>query len=99
MMSMLPMIVIMFAIMYFLLIRPQQKQQKKQRAMLDALQKGDKVITNAGIYGTITGLTEATMTLEIARNVHIKILRGQIAGLQPGEKDAEGAVSLGPDKK
>ncbi len=92
---MLPML-LMFGIIYFLIIRPQQKQQKQQKAMLGAMKKGDKVVTNSGIFGTITGMTEATLTLEIAKNVHIRILRGQIAGPQPGEKDAgEGPVVPG----
>lgn len=90
----LPML-LMFAIIYFLIIRPQQKQQKQHRAMLGALKKGDKVITNAGIFGTITGLTDTTATLEIAKNVHIRILRAQIAGLQPSEKE-EDASPTGP---
>ncbi len=97
----LPML-LMFGVIYFLIIRPQQKQQKQHRAMLSALKKGDKVITNAGIFGTITGMTEATVTLEISKNVHIRMLRGQLAGLQPGEREeADGPVVPGsePDKK
>lgn len=96
-------ILIMFAIIYFLMIRPQQKQQKKHKAMISALKKGDKVITNAGIFGTVTGMTEAVLTLEIAKNVHIRVLRGQVAGLQPDalgakESDAQPVVPDG-DKK
>jgi preprotein translocase subunit YajC len=88
-------ILIMFAIIYFLMIRPQQKQQKKHKAMVSALKKGDKVI-----IGTVTGITEAVLTLEVAKNVHIRVLRGQVAGLQPGsfekESDAQPVV---PDGK
>ena len=93
---------LMFGIIYFLIIRPQQKQQKQHKALLAALKKGDRVVTNAGIFGTITGMTEAVVTLEISKNVHIRMLRGQIAGLQPGEKaDTEAPVVPGsePDKK
>jgi preprotein translocase subunit YajC len=82
-------IILMFVIIYFVLLRPQQKQQKKHQAMLKALKKGDRVITNSGIFGTLAGLTESTATLEVAKNVHIKLLRGQIAGLQPTEKEAD----------
>lgn len=93
-------ILIMFAIIYFLMIRPQQKQQKKHKAMISALKKGDKVITNSGIFGTVTGMTEAVLTLEVAKNVHIRVLRGQVAGLQPDsmgkESDAQPVV---PDDK
>jgi preprotein translocase subunit YajC len=92
--GMLVPILLMFVVIYFLMIRPQQKQQKKHRAMLGALKKGDKIITNAGIFGTITGMTDVTATLEIAKNVHIRVLRGQIAGLQPeaGDKSSDGAA-------
>ncbi len=82
-------ILIMFAIIYFLMIRPQQKQQKKQKALISALKKGDKVITNAGIFGTVMGMTEGVLTLEVAKNVHIRVLRGQVAGFQPDSVDRE----------
>ncbi len=95
---MLP-IMLMFVIIYFLIIRPQQKQQKKQKEMVAALGKGDKIITNSGMFGTITGLTDIAATLEVAKNVHIRVLRSHVAGRQPepGEKAPEGS---GPgDKK
>jgi preprotein translocase subunit YajC len=93
-------ILIMFAIIYFLMIRPQQKQQKKHKAMISALKKGDKVITNAGIFGTVTGMTEGVLTLEVAKNVHIRVLRGQVAGFQPDSlgKESE-AQPVVPDEK
>ena len=92
-------ILIMFAIIYFLMIRPQQKQQKKHKAMIGALKKGDKVITNSGIFGTVTGMTEAVLTIEIAKNVHIRVLRGQVAGLQPESLGASEAQPVVPDDK
>ncbi|MBF0475166.1 MAG: preprotein translocase subunit YajC [Deltaproteobacteria bacterium] len=76
-------LVLMFVVFYFLLIRPQQKKAKQQREMLGALKKGDKVITSGGVIGTITGLTEATITLEIAPNVRVKVARGFVSGLAP----------------
>jgi preprotein translocase subunit YajC len=76
------MLVIMFAIFYFLLIRPQQKKVKEHQAYITGLKKGDKVVTNGGIYGEITGLTDTVVTLEIADNVRIKIARAHIAGGQ-----------------
>jgi len=96
---MLP-ILLMFVIIYFLIIRPQQKQQKRQKEMIAALTKGDKIITNSGIFGTITGITDIAATLEIAKNVHIKVLRSHIAGRQPqpGEKSDATAAPAG-DKK
>jgi preprotein translocase subunit YajC len=79
--SFLPLILI-FVIFYFLLIRPQQKKVKDHQAYITSLKKGDKVITNGGIHGEITGLTDTVVTLEIADNVRIKIARAHIAGAQ-----------------
>ncbi|MBF0509228.1 MAG: preprotein translocase subunit YajC [Deltaproteobacteria bacterium] len=76
-------LILMFVVFYFLLIRPQQKKAKQQREMLGALKKGDKVITSVGVIGTITGLTDATITLEIAPNVRVKVARGFVSGLAP----------------
>ena len=75
----LPLIMI-FAVFYFLLIRPQQKKAKEHQAFLAALKKGDQVVTNGGIHGTITGITDRVVTLEIADNVRIKVSRPYIAG-------------------
>lgn len=80
--SMLIMFGAIFAIMYFLMIRPQQKKQKKHQEMLDALGKGDRVITAGGIYGTIQGDKEkgTIVILKISDNVKIEIKRSAIAG-------------------
>lgn len=86
--SLFPLIII-FAIFYFLLIRPQQKKAKEHKAMLDALKKGDKVVTNGGIYGTIHALTSSTVTLIISENVKIKVGRGYISDIAPAEDEAE----------
>ena len=77
----LPLILI-FVIFYFLLIRPQQKKVKDHQAYIESLKIGDKVITNGGIHGEITGLTDTIVTLEIAKDVRIKIARPHIAGVQ-----------------
>ena len=74
-------LILMVAIFYFLLIRPQQKKQKEHRTMLSNLQKGDVVITQGGLHGKITGITEAVVTLEIAEKVRVKVGRGYIAAL------------------
>lgn len=63
---------------YFMIIRPQQKQQKERKAMLDALKKGDHVITMGGIYGELVALKEDYVTLKIADKVEIKVSRGGI---------------------
>ena len=77
--SLLPLALI-FIVFYFLLIRPQQKKAKEHQAFLNNLKKGERVVTSGGIHGRITGLTETTVTLEIADNVRIKVNRGSIAG-------------------
>ena len=70
----------MFAVLYFFMIRPQQKKAKEHQNYLANLKKGDKVITGGGIHGQIAGLTDTVVTLEIAENVRIKVNRGAIAG-------------------
>jgi len=74
-------LILMFAIFYFLLIRPQQKRQKEHKAMLASLQKGDVVLTQGGLQGKITGLTDAVVTLEIAEKVRVKIQRAYIVSV------------------
>jgi preprotein translocase subunit YajC len=73
----LPLIII-FAIFYFILIRPQQQKQKKHKSMLDSLQKGDKVITIGGLYGIIREIKGDVLTLEIAKDVVINTTRNAI---------------------
>jgi preprotein translocase subunit YajC len=74
-------IIILFVIFYFLLIRPQQKKAKEHREMISNLQKGVRIITSGGIYGTIISLDETTIGLEIAEKVKIKITRGNVAAV------------------
>nr|WP_319491494.1 preprotein translocase subunit YajC [uncultured Desulfobacter sp.] len=74
-------IIILFAIFYFLLIRPQQKKAKEHKQMLDNLKKGNRVVTSGGIFGTIVSLDDTTVGLEIAEKVKIKVARGNIGGL------------------
>lgn len=66
-------IVAMFAIMYFLTIRPNQKREKERQAMLAALSKGDRVITSGGIYGTIIGLNEKSVVLRVSEEPAVKM--------------------------
>ena len=72
---------IIFAVFYFLIIRPQAKQRKEHAKLLTQLKKGDQVITSSGIFGTIDGLTEKFITLEVDQGVKLKILRSQVLGL------------------
>ena len=71
-------IVVMIAIFYFLLYRPQKKQQNRRRAMLDNLKKGDQVITIGGIYGTIVELGDTSLKLKIADGVVIEVVRSSV---------------------
>ena len=75
----------MFAVVYFLMIRPQQKKMKEQTEMLGQLKQGDEVITTSGILGTVRGLTEKVVTLEIADDVKIKILKSQVSQVVKGQ--------------
>jgi preprotein translocase subunit YajC len=74
-------LILMFAIFYFLLIRPQQKKAKQHKQLLSALKKGDRVISSGGLHGTVTGLTDDLVTMEIAPKVRVKVSRGSIAGI------------------
>ncbi|MCB9481496.1 MAG: preprotein translocase subunit YajC [Desulfobacteraceae bacterium] len=74
-------LIIMFVIFYFLLIRPQQKKAKQHREMIDNLKKGDRVITSGGLYGTISSLDDTSVTLEVADQVKIKLVRGNIVSV------------------
>lgn len=73
-------ILLMFVIFYFLLIRPQQKQARKQQEFIRNLKVGDRVVTSGGLHGEIKGLTETTMTLEIADKVRVKVTRSAVSG-------------------
>ena len=68
----------MFALLYFLMIRPQMKRAKEQKAMVEALQKGDEVITAGGVVGRITKINEQYLTLEVAPNVEIVMQRSAV---------------------
>jgi preprotein translocase subunit YajC len=74
-------LVIMMVIFYFLLIRPQQKRQKELKNMLASLQKGDVVLTQGGLQGKVTGLTDTVLTLEIAEKVRVKVQRAYVVSV------------------
>lgn len=73
---------IIFAIFYFLILRPQSKKAKDHEVYLGGLKRGDEVVLNSGMLGRIDGLTDQVVTLEIAQDVKVKVLRKQIAGNQ-----------------
>ncbi|GJL50938.1 preprotein translocase subunit YajC [Candidatus Nitrospira salsa] len=79
---------LIFVVFYFLLILPQQRRAKKQRELLAALKKGDKVITTAGIWGTITNLDKETVTVQIADNTKIRLQRDYVGRLRETEESS-----------
>lgn len=79
--SMLLPLVGMLAIFYFLLIRPQQKRQKEMQKMIGALKKGDRVVTASGLYGTVAGLRDDIVVVEIADDVKVEMLKNAVTGV------------------
>ena len=80
----------MFAIFYFLMIRPQQRQKQERERMLSAIKRGDKVITTSGMFGTVTNLSDRTVTLRVADQVKLEFERSAVGRVLEGqvEKDA-----------
>jgi preprotein translocase subunit YajC len=76
-------LVLMFVVMYFLMIRPQQKRAKEQRSMMDALAKGDEVVTAGGILGKVSKVNDTYVTVEIAANTEIVVQKNSITTLLP----------------
>jgi preprotein translocase subunit YajC len=76
-------IVLMFVLLYFLMIRPQMKRAKDQKQMIEALQKGDEVVTAGGMVGRISAIGEGYVTLEVAPNTEISVQRAAVQTLLP----------------
>jgi preprotein translocase subunit YajC len=86
--------IIMFAIIigifYFLILRPQQKRQKDRQKLLDAVKKGDKVITAGGLHATVAGVDEKTLLLQVSDNVKMKFERSAVASIvREGEPETK----------
>lgn len=81
-MSMLP-IVLMFVVLYFIMIRPQMKKQKEHRAMVEALAKGDEVVTVGGMLGRVSSVGDNQLSLEIASGVEVQVQRHAVAQVLP----------------
>jgi preprotein translocase subunit YajC len=77
--SLLPMMLIMFAVVYFLMIRPEQKKQKMRQAMLQKIQKGDRVLTSAGILGTVGSVKDNTIMVKIAENTVVEFTKSAVS--------------------
>jgi len=84
-MAFLPLI-LLFAVFYFLLIRPQQKRAKQHKTFMESLKKGDTVVTSGGLYGKITGITDDAITMEIAEKVRVKVLKNAVVDYAKGEQ-------------
>ncbi len=98
-------LVLILGVFWFLIIRPQQKKQKAHQLMVDSLNKGDKVVTNGGIFGTIVKVGEDRITLEIASKVQINIERQQVSrmdiksGVNKDEKEDDSKENKVTKKK
>ena len=76
-------IILMFVLLYFLMIRPQMKRAKEQKTMIEALQKGDEVITSGGVLGRITKVSDAYISVEIAPNTEVSLQKAAVQTLLP----------------
>jgi len=85
MLTFLPLI-LLFAVFYFLLIRPQQKRAKQHKTFMENLKKGDTVITSGGLYGKITGITDEAITMEIAEKIRVKVAKNAVVDYVKGEQ-------------
>jgi len=92
--SFLPLVLI-FAIFYFLLIRPQQKRAKQHKQFLENLKRGDEVMTSGGLIGKITGITDQVVTLEVADNTRVKVVKAHLVGPAPGKGGSTETCSTG----
>ena len=81
-MSMLPLL-LMFAVLYFVMIRPQMKKQKEHRAMIDALAKGDEVVTAGGLLGKVSKIGDAYLSVELASGVEVQMQRQAVVQVLP----------------
>ena len=79
-------ILVAFAFLYFVLVRPQKKRQLQARQMLDSVKEGDEIVTAGGIYGRVTELHDDSVTLEIAPQVTVKVARRAIGGVVPPDE-------------
>lgn len=89
-----PLLIIMLMIMYFVWLRPVTKERRAHQQMIEALKRGDEVVTQAGIFGRVVDISENIITLEVAKNVKIRVLRNTVA-----KKAAERAPDRAEDKK
>jgi preprotein translocase subunit YajC len=97
-MGSLPLLIIMFGIFYFLLIRPQQKRQKELQDWLKTLKKDDEVVTTGGLWGKVKGVSDNSpyVTLELQEKVRVRVLRSHIASKAPGNNETAAEAAKNP---
>ena len=89
-MSTMIMFALIIGIFYFLILRPQQKRQKERKILLEALKKGDKVLTSGGMHGTISGLDEKTVLIQVGDGIKLKFDRSAVTSIvREGEVDSK----------
>lgn len=103
-MSSLAPMVLIFAVFYFLLIRPQEKKRKAQESLVSGVKKGEEILTNSGIFGTVTKINDSdnTIMVNVAKDVEVKILKNSIADIisrSRAKAEAEAAKKMNATKK
>ena len=78
-------LILVFVIFYFLVIGPMRRKQQALQRTIEALKKGDRVVTNGGLYGEVAGVDQATLILKVADGVKVKVAKSAIAGLEGAE--------------
>jgi preprotein translocase subunit YajC len=83
--------ILMFVVIYLLILRPQYKKQKQQQAMIDSLEKGDKIVTSGGIHGTIVGIKDKNgiLVIQVAKDVRIEVSRGSVSRVDGDGKEGK----------
>ena len=89
----LPIIIMIYAVFWFLWLGPKRKEQKKLEEWNKQVKKGDEVVTSGGLIGKITGMTDQTVTLEVQEKVRLKVLRSAITGKAPAPPGSQAAVA------
>lgn len=92
-------LLLVFAIFWFVLILPERKQRKKRQAMLDSMQKGERVLTTGGIYGTVVQVQDDVVTVQIAEGVRVRFARAAVQNVLREEAPAEKAGAEAKEKK
>lgn len=82
-------ILLVFAIFYFLLIAPMRKRQKALQGLIESLKKGDRVVTNGGLYGTVAAVEEQVVILKLAENLKVRVAKSAISGLEGQEEQGD----------